>query len=169
MEPWEGKTRGGVLGYKIFVWTLSTLGISFAYFLLRFVVVYFVFTSGKAFGSVYRYFREHQNFGILKSLISICRNYYVFGQILVDKLALLAGFQQKFTFDFEGEEYLRQMNQGGLLISGHVGNWEIAGQLLVRLEKKINILMYDAEHQKIKGYLADVLKRNVGFIIIRDD
>ena len=169
MEPWEGKTRGGVLGYKIFVWTLSTLGISFAYFLLRFVVVYFVFTSGKAFGSVYRYFREHQNFGILKSLISIYRNYYVFGQILVDKLALLAGFQQKFTFDFEGEEYLRQMDQGGLLISGHVGNWEIAGQLLLRLEKKINILMYDAEHQKIKGYLADVLKRNVGFIIIRDD
>jgi len=61
------------------------------------------------------------------------------------------------------------MDKGGLLISGHAGNWEIAGQLLVRLDKKINILMYDAEHQKIKGYLADVLQRNVHFIIIRED
>jgi predicted LPLAT superfamily acyltransferase/radical SAM superfamily enzyme YgiQ (UPF0313 family) len=169
METWEGKTRGGVLGYKIFVWTLRYLGISFAYFLLTFVVSYFVFTSGKAFRSVYTYFRERLNYGWLKSLISIYRNYYVFGQILIDKLAMLAGLQQKFTFDFEGEEYLRQMDQGGLLISGHVGNWEIAGQLLVRLEKKIHILMYDAEHQKIKGYLADVLQRNVHFIIIKED
>jgi len=169
MESWEGKTRGGVVGYKIFVWTLRNLGISFAYFLLIFVVSYFMFTSGKAFTAVYRFFHERMNYSKLKSLISIYRNYYVFGQILVDKLALLAGFQNKFTFDFEGEEYLRQMDKGGLLVSGHIGNWEIAGQLLVRLEKKINILMYDAEHQKIKGYLADVLQRNVHFIIIRED
>ena len=169
MSSWKGQTRGGVSGYKIFVWTLRNFGISFAYFLLVFVVSYFIFTSGKAFRAVYRYFHERMNYGKLKSLISIYRNYYVFGQILVDKLALLAGFQHKFTFDFEGEEYLRQMDKGGLLISGHAGNWEIAGQLLVRLEKKINILMYDAEHQKIKGYLADVLQRNVHFIIIRED
>jgi predicted LPLAT superfamily acyltransferase/radical SAM superfamily enzyme YgiQ (UPF0313 family) len=169
MESWEGKTRGGVLGYKIFVWTLRNLGISFAYFLLIFVVSYFMFSSGNAFRAIYRYFRERMNYGKLKSVCSIYRNYFVFGQILIDKLAMLAGFQQRFTFDFEGEEYLRQMEKGGLLISGHVGNWEIAGQLLVRLEKKINILMYDAEHQKIKGYLADVLRRNVSFIIIKED
>ena len=169
MESWEGKTRGGVLGYKIFVWTLRNLGISFAYFLLIFVVSYFMFSSWKAFGAIYRYFHQRMNYGKLKSVFSIYRNYFVFGEILIDKLAMLAGFQQRFTFDFEGEEYLRQMENGGLLISGHVGNWEIAGQLLVRLEKKINILMYDAEHQKIKGYLADVLRRNVSFIIIKED
>jgi len=169
MESWEGKTRGGVLGYKIFVWTLKNLGISFAYFLLIFVVSYFMFSSGSAFLAIYKYFRERMNYGKMKSVFSIYRNYFFFGQILIDKLAMLAGFQQRFTFDFEGEEYLRQMENGGLLISGHVGNWEIAGQLLVRLEKKINILMYDAEHQKIKGYLAEVLRRNVNFIIIKED
>ncbi|MEI6883178.1 MAG: lipid biosynthesis B12-binding/radical SAM protein [Bacteroidota bacterium] len=169
MGSWEGKTRGGVLGYQIFVWTLRNLGISFAYFLLIFVVSYFMLSSGKAFKAIFSYFRERMNYGKLKSFFSVYRNYYVFGQILVDKLALLAGFQHKFTFEFEGEEYLRQMDKGGLLISGHLGNWEIAGQLLVRLEKKINILMYDAEHQKIKGYLADILRRNVSFIIIKED
>ncbi|MEI7663519.1 MAG: lipid A biosynthesis acyltransferase [Bacteroidota bacterium] len=170
MSSWEGKTRGGVLGYKIFVWILKYPGLSFAYFLLYFVVFYFILTSGKAFRVMFHFFRVRLKFGRVKALLSIYRNYYVFGQILLDKIAMLSGFQQKFTFDFEGEEYLRQMEDGGILISAHVGNWEIAGQLLNRLKKRINIILFDAEHKQIKGYLSDVLHtRNVNFIVIRDD
>jgi predicted LPLAT superfamily acyltransferase len=170
MSSWRGKTRGGVLGYKIFVWTLKHFGLSFAYFLLFFVVTYFVFSSRKAFSSIYYYFRRILNYSVFRSLISVYINYYYFGQIILDKIALLAGFQNRFTFNFEGEEYLRQMDKGGLLISGHIGNWEIAGQLLNRLEKNINILLFDAEHEQIKGYLSDVFKeRRVNFIIIKED
>ena len=170
MPSWKGQTRGGVLGYKIFVWTLKYFGISFSYFLLYFVVTYFIFTSGKAFGSLYMYFHQIQRYNRFRCLISIYRNYYIFGQVLLDKIAMLAGFQSKFSFDFEGEQYLRQMDKGGLLVSGHVGNWEIAGQLLNRLEKNINILLLDAEHQQIKKYLSGVLtNRNVNFIVIRED
>ena len=170
MSSWEGKTRGGVLGYKIFVWTLKYLGLRFAYFLLSFVVIYFVANSGKAFKAIFNFYHRVMKYNRFRSFFSIYRNYYMFGQILLDKIAMLAGFQQKFTFDFEGEEYLRQMHDGGLLVSAHVGNWEIAGQLLNRLEKRINIILFDAEHQQIKGYLSDVLSsRNVNFIVIRDD
>lgn len=170
MPSWEGKTRGGVLGYKIFVWTLKYPGITFAYFLLRFVVLYFVFTSGKAFSAIYGYFRSIHHYNPLKSLLSVFRNYYIFGQILLDKIALMAGFQAKFSFDFEGEEHLRKMQDGGLLISAHIGNWEIAGQLLNRLNKRVNIILFDAEHRQIKGYLEEVMTdRNIHFIVIRDD
>ena len=170
MSSWEGKTRGGVLGYKIFVWTLKHLGLRFAYFLLSFVVIYFVAASGKAFRAIFNFYHDVMKYSRVKAFFSIYLNYYMFGQILLDKIAMLAGFQQKFTFDFEGEEYLRQMHDGGLLVSAHVGNWEIAGQLLNRLEKRIHIILFDAEHQQIKGYLSDVLNtRNVNFIVIRDD
>ncbi|MFZ4520461.1 MAG: hypothetical protein ACOYNC_02075, partial [Bacteroidales bacterium] len=153
-----------------FVWTLKYLGLQFAYFLLSFVVLYFVATSGKAFMAIFHFYRHVMKYGKFRALISIYRNYFMFGQILLDKIAMLAGFQQKFTFDFEGEEYLREMHDGGLLVSAHVGNWEIAGQLLNRLEKRIHIILYDAEHQRIKGYLSDVMtNRNVNFIVIRDD
>lgn len=170
MSSWKGKTRGGVLGYKIFVWTLKHFGLSFAYFLLIFVVTYFIFSSRKAFRSIYYYFHRILNYSVLHSLGSVYLNYYYFGQIILDKIAILAGLQQKFTFNFEGEEYLRQMDKGGLLISGHIGNWEIAGQLLNRLEKNINIILYDAEHEQIKGYLSNVFtERKVNFIIIKED
>lgn len=170
MSSWKGKTRGGVLGYRIFVWSLRNFGISFAYFLLYFVVVWFVMTSGKAFRSMHGYFHRMIGYNSPRSILSIYRNYYVFGEILLDKIAMLAGFKTGFTFDFEGEEHLRNMSNGGLLISGHIGNWEIAGQLLNRLEKRINIILFDAEHERIKGFLSDVLtNRNVNFIVIRDD
>jgi len=170
MSSWEGKTRGGILGYRIFIWTLKHLGIRFAYFLLAFVVIYFVAASGKAFSGIFLFYHRVMRYGRLKSFFSLVRNYYMFGQILLDKIAMLAGFQQKFTFDFEGEEHLREMHEGGLLVSAHVGNWEIAGQLLNRLGKRINIILFDAEHQRIKGYLSEVMtQRNVHFIVIRDD
>jgi predicted LPLAT superfamily acyltransferase len=170
MQSWQGKTRGGVLGYKIFVWTLKHLGLPFAYFLLYFVVSYYMFASRKAFRSIFNFYHTYLKFPFCRSLISVYRNYYNFGQVLIDKVAILAGFQSNFTFDFEGEEYLRQMENGGLLISGHLGNWEIAGQLLNRLEKNINIILFDAEHRQIKGYLSDVLTdRRVNFIVIRED
>jgi predicted LPLAT superfamily acyltransferase len=170
MPSWEGKTRGGVLGYKIFILTIKYLGIPFAYFLLHFVISYYIFASGKAFSDIWSYFRIILKYSRRRSLAAIYRNYYIFGQILIDKMAMLAGFHQKFTFNFEGEEYLRQMEEGGLLVSAHVGNWEIAGNLLNRLNKRIHIILFDAEHRRIKGYLGDVLKkRNVSFIVIRDD
>lgn len=170
MPSWEGKTRGGVMGYRIFIWILKYTGLSFAYFLLSFVVIYFIFTSKKAVRSIYLFNKRIMKFSTQQAMINVYRNYHIFGQILLDKIAMLADFQQRFTFNFEGEEYLRQMDNGGLLISAHIGNWEIAGQLLNRLEKRINIILFDAEHQKIKGFLSEKLsRRNVNFIIIRDD
>lgn len=72
---------------------------------------------------------------------------------------MMSGVSNRFTFEFEGEEYLHEMvkaGKGGMLISAHLGNWEIAGFLLKRIPAAINIVMYDAEHEKIKNYLESV-------------
>ena len=173
MSSWKGKTRGGVLGYKIFVNTLQYLGLPFAYFLLRFVVLYYLLFTSKSTKSLYFYFHKILKFNFYKSSINIYKNYFIFGQILLDKIAMMAGFKTNLTFDFDGEEHLRKMVEnktGGMLISAHIGNFEIAGHLLNRLNTKINIVMLDAEHEKIKNLLSNYIKKNnVNIIAIKDD
>jgi hypothetical protein len=40
MSPWQGKSKGKPLGYKIFVFILRTGGVLPAYLLLRLVTLY---------------------------------------------------------------------------------------------------------------------------------
>ncbi|WP_245952720.1 LpxL/LpxP family acyltransferase [Chitinophaga skermanii] len=106
-------------------------------------------------------------------MVSLYRNYYVFGQTLIDKIVMMAGFSNKFTFEFDGEENLRHIvanNKGGILLSAHLGNWEVAGHLFTRLETPINIVMFDGEHERIKNYVTSVTgERVVNVIVIKDD
>ena len=173
MSSWKGKTRGGVVGYKIFISIIKYIGLPFAYFILRFIVVYFVLFSPKGTKTIYSYFKHIHRYTTFTSIINIFRNFYVLGQVLIDKISMLGGFNNKFTFDFEGENYLLDMikqKKGGLLIGAHIGNWEIAGQLLERLDVRINIVMLDAEHQKIKKMLDNTLvKKNMNIIAIKED
>ncbi len=171
MAQWDGRTRGGVLGYKIFIWILKYTNIRLAYFVLFFVAFWFYIVLDKK--PTWFYFRKIHKYSRLKTIISIYRNYYKFGQILLDKIAILAGFTKKFTFNFDGEEYLHQLakeNTGGVLIGSHLGNWEIAGQLLERINTKTHIIMYDGMQQQVKDLMNEVInKKNIGLILIREN
>ena len=173
MPSWQGKSKGTTWGYRIFVWILKNFGVFPAYVLLGFVSLYYVFFSFKTTRIVYEYFRNKLGYGVFGSLIRIYRNYYLLGQTIIDKVVVMSGIPNKFTFDFEGEENLHEivrLKKGGLLLSAHLGNWEIAGHLLKRLNTRINIVMFDGEHLQIKDYLTSVTgKRNVNVIVIKND
>ncbi len=172
MSSWEGKTRGGLTGYRIFLFLLNTLGIRAAYSLLYFVASYYVLFVPKARKPMYYYFNSVLGFGRVKSFMYLFKNNISFGKSLIDKVAILSDVKNKFTFNFEGEEHLHDMaaNEGGLIISAHIGNWEIAGNLLERIDTKVHIVMLDAEHQKIKEMLDNAMsKKTMNIIPIMDD
>lgn len=170
MPHWQGKSRGTPLGYRIFIFAIKWFGIGGAYFMLRFVAAYFYFFSYKSSRPIFYYLKHRQGFGRLKSLRLLYRNYYVFGQTLIDKIIVMSGLKNTFTFSFDGEENLRQMKDGGILLSAHVGNWEAAGHLLERLNQKINVVMLDAEHQKIKDTIEQTTGgKNFNVIAVKED
>jgi predicted LPLAT superfamily acyltransferase len=173
MPRWQGKSKGTPLGYRIFVFVVKTFGLPPAYLLLRFVAFYYLLFSWSSSKHIYHYFRRFHGYSFLKSLSSIYRNYFIFGQTLLDKIVVMAGIENKFTYDFDGEDNLRHIvkgGRGGILLSAHVGNWEAAGHLLRRLDTRVNVVMYDGEHQQIKEYLQQVTGgRNLNVILIRPD
>lgn len=173
MSSWHGKSRGTPLGYRIFVWVLKTFGVLSGYFLLRFVALYYFFFSFKASRHIYLLYRQRLGYSWFASVTKIYRNYFLLGQGIIDKVVLNSGIKNNFTFEFDGEENLRQIaatGKGGILLSAHIGNWDVAGNLFNRLESRINIVLYDGEHEQIKEYLEGVMgKRNMSIIVIKND
>ena len=173
MTSWQGKSKGTPLGYRIFVVVLKTFGVLPAYFLLRFVVLYYFFFSYKASRQIYSLYRRKLGYSRTTSLNKLYKNYYLLGQSIIDKVVLMSGIKNNFSFDFDGEENLlniASLQKGGILLSAHLGNWDVAGHLFTRLHTRINIVMYDGEHEKIKEYLEGVTgKRNVNIIVIKND
>ena len=173
MPSWQGRSRGNTTGFRIFVWVLHHAGLYPAYLLLRIVAFYFFLFSGKAFGYQYTFFRKHLGFTPWSSFTAIYKNYYWFGQTIIDRIAVMSAIDDPLRFEFEGEEHLREMvqrNQGGLLLSAHIGNWEIAGHLLKRLGTEMHIVMYDGEQQPLKDYLESITeKHSARIILIKND
>ncbi len=170
---WEGKSKGTPLGYRIFFYVCRTWGLFPAYLLLRFVAFYYFVFSWSTSHSTYRYFRNRLGQRRVSAIANIYRNYFRLGQTLLDKVVVLAEVDKSFTYHFDGGEHLSSITnegKGGILLSAHVGNWEMAGHNLKRLKAKINIVMFDGEHEQIKRFLNDVTgARNFRIITVRED
>ena len=97
-------------------------------------------------------------------------------RFLIDKIAISAGLRSKFTFDFDGIDILKQLlseGKGGILISAHIGNFEIAEKFFADIDFncQIHIVTVDQEHSVIKQYLESITneKPNVQFIYVKED
>lgn len=157
---WSGKSRGGAVGFKIFIFILRYLGIRTAYFVLIFVAFYFLLFAPKSTRSTYRFLRDRLGKGRLASAWGVYRTYFSFGQALLDRVAVFSGLGHRYSFEFDGQhnlESLRDRNEGALLIGGHLGNWDIAGDYLhtqkIGDASRIHVVMLDAEHERIKEVL----------------
>jgi len=170
---WQGQSKGTPLGYRIFVWTLHYLGINAGYFILIFVAFWYWLFARKAIRSSRFYYREIHKMGFWEIKKNIYKGFYKLGQTLLDKVVIMGGVKNKFTFDFDGEHLLRDMakaGEGGVLLSAHIGNWEIAGQLLRRIKVPVHIVMFDNEYQQIKNVMNDATEgKNFNTILIKDD
>lgn len=175
MKQWDGRSKGTVLGYKIFVNIMKKLGIKAAYSVLIFVAFYYFITAYSSNKSIYEYFRYRLNFSVLKSILSVYKSYYTFGQTLIDKTAINAGLRNKYSYEFDGIKLLKNLldqKQGGILISAHVGNFEVAEHFFadIDFDCQINLVTTDLERNVIKEYLESISKKpSVKFILIQED
>jgi len=157
MSDWDGKSKGTVIGYKIFIYSIKIFGVSTAYLILRFVTFYYYLFAKKNRQAIESFYAEALKIPQNKIKALTRKNFFYFGQTLIDRIAFLIGKGKRFSYTFKNEQNLIDMKnagKGGILLSGHVGNWETAGNLLeARITPRINVLMYDGEAKKIKKYM----------------
>ncbi|CAI8921522.1 lipid A biosynthesis acyltransferase [Chryseobacterium sp. IT-36CA2] len=176
MNKWKGKSKGTVLGYRIFVWCIRNIGIRSSYGVLYFVTAYYSLFQKKSNQYILYYFQKRLNYGYWKSKASIFKSYFTFGKVLIDKTAISAGLREKYTYEFDGIENLRNLlaaKKGGVLISAHIGNFEIAEHFFadIDFDCQINLVTTDQEVTVIKEYLESVAVKesNIKFIYVKED
>lgn len=156
-KKWDGKTKGSLWGYRFFVFIIKVFGVRTSYFFCFWVAGYFILFAKKQRKGLMSFYQTGLNYSKSKSYRITAANFYQFGQIIIDRVALKTFRKKIYTHSFNNEKVLREMHEngkGGFLISGHVGNWENAGNLIgERITTNINILMLDAEVEKIKQYV----------------
>lgn len=172
-KKWDGKSKGNKAGYQFFVSTINLFGLGGTYFFLRFVTFYYyLFSPTKK--HLLSFYKDALGKSVNQSKKLARKNYYLFGQTLIDRFAFIMGKGEKFSHEHIGAEHLQTLvdnGKGGILISGHVGNWELAGNLIKgRYNAKINVLMYQAEAEKLTKFF-NVVTGGVNFNIIpiKDD
>ena len=168
-KQWNGKSRGGRFGYQFFVYTIRLLGVRCAYIFLAFIVIYFIPFAPKATKAIWQYNRQRRGLGIFASIKELYCHYYVFGQTLIDKIAMRGGLTSKYHYEFDNyQRFLEILNsgQGVVMIGAHIGCWEAGAGFFGNYGKKINIIMIDAEHQQIKDVLEDNANEENNYNII---
>lgn len=141
---------------------LKIIDVRFFYFFSFIFILPVVFlVNGKSRKASIGLYRKGFKYGKLKSLRLAYLNHYNFAKVVIDKFAMFAG--QSFKIDIEGIELFDSLNdqQGGfILLSSHVGNYELAGYSLKSEKKLINVLVFGGEKSSVMENRLKMFSRN---------
>ncbi len=168
---WDGRSKGSVLGTLIFLKIISTIGLFPAYCLLTLGSCYYVFKDKKSVRAL-RDFRTR--LGLPTSFFYLWRHFFSFGMNILDRYAFLSRKKTPFIIKTIHEATIIEAlknGKGALLLSAHIGNWEMAGNLLHdRIGVPISYAMVDAEKPEVRKAFAGALaRRRISVIPINQD
>jgi predicted LPLAT superfamily acyltransferase len=155
VRAWSGRSRGGALGHLIFFFVLRLVGRRPAYLLLYPVAFYFMLSARVAVRASSQFLAA-----AVGPLESRWRRFWrsyshvlSFAQCILDRAAAQVGRTRAFTWASEGHEHLAA-SHGAILLSAHLGNYEIGGALLQEQGVPLNVVMLDGEAAAIKAVHA---------------
>jgi predicted LPLAT superfamily acyltransferase/glycosyltransferase involved in cell wall biosynthesis len=168
---WSGKSRTSVWGYRLFIWTIRWIGLRGAHGLLYPVVLYYVLTAHDVRAASMAYLQRV--LGPARGLAAFRRTFrhvLLFAQSLVDRAVLATHGPSAFSTRQEGLQYLEEVvrqGRGALLLTAHIGNWDLAASLLQSLDVKLSVVAFEGEEERLRDYLKKIkLRGNVRVIPI---
>ena len=170
-NEWSGKTDGQPWMQRSLIAMFHVLPLWLLYGVMALVVPFYMLFNRKGYQAMYRFFRERFSYGPLKSFCMVYANHFRFGQIILDRFGVYAG--KKYQFLTEGQELMDELEthpEGFLLLSSHVGNYEIAGYSLKPKSKKFNALVFAGETATVMENRQRLLSQNnMNMIAVKED
>jgi len=160
---WEGKTKGGSFGQKSIVIFLQILPIQIVYSFIYFFAFYYMLFSRKGYKAMYYYFREILKHSAWASFWKTFRNHYLFGQVIIDRFAVFSGAKINFQIETEGKHFFDNLlaaQTGGIVVSTHAGNFELAGYLMKLGNYKLNGVIFGGESPVVMEHRKRILAQN---------
>jgi Predicted acyltransferase len=170
---WTGKTGGGNFGQRFVLGCLKSVKVTVLYPVLPLVVPVYCVVNHKAFGCIYRYFKEILHLSGWKSFWKTIQNHLIFGQVVLDRFAVLAGNTEQFHLEIENEDILdRLLDQpGGFIIAGsHIGHFELTGHCIHQNKKQVNAVVFGGEGAVIKQHRSNsFMQNNIRLVPVTED
>ena len=151
------KKRGNRLGFWFFRTSLKLFGLSGAYGLLYPVCLYYLVFDRPAVSSCMAYIKmRFKTYNFLRRSFAVYKLLINQGKGLIDRYY---SFYKPDQFDMELKGYgkvknlLADSHKGMILLTAHVGNWQISMRGLERLKKTVYLLMSPEENAAVKNTL----------------
>lgn len=149
-EAWQGHTDGRPWMLRSLIVLFRRVPVQVLYGVMGVVVVFYMLFNRRGYRANRDFFRRRMGYGRWRTLRSVYASHYRFGQVILDRFAVYAG--RRFEVEIEHNEYYRELvtRPGGfIMVSSHVGNYELAGYTLHPEEKRFYALVYAGEKQTV--------------------
>ena len=168
---WSGKTDGSRWMQESLVTLFRRCDIRIFYGIMGFVILFYMAFNRRGYLSMYGFFRRRFGYSPLKSFCKVYRNHFAFGQIILDRFAVYAG--KKFDVTIDGQEVFEQLLEGEspfVMLSSHVGNYELAGYSLHSTKKRVYALVFDGETETVMENRNRIFREhNIQMIPVKAD
>ncbi len=175
MFPKRGveRKRGNRLGIWFFHAAVRTCGLRGAYGLLYFVCLYYLLVDRALVEASLAYIRRRfPARGPALRIFDVYRLFVSQGKCLIDRHAMAAGYDD-IAVEIRGFEKLEHLladrEKGFILLTAHVGNWQVAMTALRKLGKTVHLMMRPEDNLAVKKALNIDNEREGVRIIFTDD
>jgi len=163
--------RGNNFGFWFFEQLIKFFGVRAGYFLLVFVALYYLFFDRKAVQDSIPYLSRRFNcrFFYITKYYHAYRLFFSQGVALIDRNIFLHD-RNYFNVEHLGKEnfisLLKRVNSGMIILTSHVGNWQLTIETLNFIDKKVFLVMNQEANKAVSKYLElSKSKQNIEIII----
>ena len=170
-NEWSGKTDGQPWMQRSLIAMFRVLPLWLLYGVMALVVPFYMIFNRKGYQAMYGFFRERFGYGRWKSFWSVYVNHFKFGQVILDRFGVYAGKKYRFVSEEQSVFDEKETHaKGFVMLSSHVGNYEMAGYSLRPKEKIYNALVFGGETETVMENRQRILSQNnVRMVPVKND